>query len=494
METKKYIPVPYEATRARSATALRLGLIILALSLITRFAFFSHPAETVFDEVHFGKFVSGYFTGEYFFDIHPPLGKLIVAATAKVSGFQPGFSFENIGQQFPDETYKWLRFLPKLAGTLLPLVVFLLAIQLGISQKFAFLAGLLIVFENALLTQSRFILLDSFLLLFGFLSILFYLKYKTLNTKYLFLAGVFAALAFSIKWTGLTFLGLILIFYLGEWLKNRGVLSLVTPIVLNSDLRPMGGPHSRHPSVIKAFIFLILIPFLIYFLIFAIHFLLLDQPGPGLAFHPPDFQEMNIFEKFIELNSELYQSNARLTASHPYSSPWYQWPFMTRPIYYWNGPSFAEASEGTVARIYLLGNPLVWWASTIAVLYSLIFLLKNWKLKNWKFLISGYLLNLLPFIFIGRVMFLYHYFPALIFAILILCFQLDNERGGPHVRPPPGGMIMSTVGVRRDRTPSYLYTILIGAIILFLFFSPLSYGLEIPEWYYKMTVWLPSWR
>ena len=33
----------------------------------------------VFDEYHFGKFVNNYNDGKYFFDIHPPLGKLTLA-------------------------------------------------------------------------------------------------------------------------------------------------------------------------------------------------------------------------------------------------------------------------------------------------------------------------------------------------------------------------------------------------------------------------------
>src|SRR3989338_9714948 len=184
-------------------------LIILALSLVTHFVFFSYPAETVFDEVHFGKFISSYFTGEYFFDIHPPLGKLMIAGVAKISGFQPGFSFQTIGQDYSDNNYKWLRFLPKLAGALLPVVIFLIALKLGLNEKFAFLAGLLLVFENALIVQSRLILLDSFLLLFGFLGILFFLKHReyqeNISTKYLFLSGFFSSLAFSVKWTGFTF-------------------------------------------------------------------------------------------------------------------------------------------------------------------------------------------------------------------------------------------------------------------------------------------------
>ncbi|MEK7537284.1 MAG: phospholipid carrier-dependent glycosyltransferase [Patescibacteria group bacterium] len=434
-------------------------LIILALSLLTRFVFFSHPAETVFDEVHFGKFVSGYFTGEYFFDIHPPLGKLLIAGMAKISGFQSGFSFEDIGQKFPDDSYKWLRFLPKLAGALLPAIIFLIAVELGISQKFAFLAGLLLIFENSLLAQSRFILIDAFLLLFGFLGILFYLKYQksisfkrsfitNSNKKYLFLAGLFSSLALSVKWTGLSFLAVILFFYFISWFKSAGKIK----------------------SAVNSLLFLIITPFLVYFSIFAVHFSLLNKPGPGFAFHPPNFQQMNIFEKFVGLNLELYRSNTRLGASHPYTSQWFQWPFMNKPIYYWND---STSSSQVSSKIYFLGNPLIYWLTTIAVIY---FVINFRKFKNSPrfLLITSYFLNWLPFIFIGRVMFLYHYMTALVFAILILAYSLDKSKIG--------------------NKKIVFNTILTGSIILFLFFSPLTYGLTIPEWYYKLTVWLPEWR
>ncbi|TSC90537.1 MAG: glycosyl transferase family protein [Parcubacteria group bacterium Gr01-1014_2] len=440
--------------------------ILLALGLATRFLFFSYPAETVFDEVHFGKFVSGYFTGEYFFDIHPPLGKLLIAGVAKISDFQPGFSFQTIGQKFPDDSYKWLRFLPKLAGAFLPVVIFLIALELGLSQKFAFLAGLLIVFENSLLVQSRLILLDSFLLLFGFLGVLFFLKsgnisYKrslitNSNKKLLFLSGFFSSLAFSVKWTGLTFLAVIILSYFINWLKSEGKIKLAA----------------------KGLVFLIIIPFIIYFLIFAVHFSLLNKPGPGLAFHPPNFQQTSIFDKFIELNKELYKSNARLSASHPYTSQWYQWPFMNKPIYYWNS---SNTPQGTSEKIYFIGNPLIWWLSTVFIIYSLINF-RKFKSTTFYFLLTTYFLNWLPFIFIGRVMFLYHYFTSLIFAILILAYVL-----APSKRSSQDSLLYGA-------SKSVFNIILISALILFLFFSPLSYGFPIPDWYYKMTVWLPSWK
>lgn len=432
----------------------RYLLITLALSIATHFAFFGRPAETVFDEVHFGKFISAYYTGEYYFDIHPPLGKLIIAGFAKLFDFEPEYSFTNIGDKFPDNKYLVLRFMPALAGTLLPVIIFFLILELGMSRIAAFGGAMLVIFDNALLTQSRLILLDPFLLLFGFVSLLFYFKSRRslFAIRYLLLAVIFAGFAISIKWTGLSFVAL--------------------PILIEAYFRLF---KERNCISFAQFIYFFLISLAIYLSVFILHFTLLPNPGPGDAFMKSNFRQYNLAKNIWNLNMEMYKSNQRLGATHPYGSTWNTWPFMARPIYYWVSGN---------SRIYLLGNPIIWWASTTAVVASLwlmIYIL--WlKFKNSEslsmiskplvFLLGGYVLNLLPFIGIKRVMFLYHYLVALIFAILMLVFLLDKTKNAKR-----------NFGI-----------LILSSVIAFLFFSPLNYGLPLSHWAYEFRVWFSSWK
>lgn len=448
--------------------------IIILASLLTHFLFFGHPNETVFDEVHFGKFISGYFTHEYFFDIHPPLGKLLISGMGYLAGFKPGFSFAEIGQKFPDNIYLWLRLLPTLAGVLLPLVIFFLVLRLGLSRLAAFTAAVLVVFENAILVQSRFILLDSFLLLFGFSALLAYFKYAQENKiLYLFLSGALAALSFSVKWTGATFLVLIIILETMRLIKEKGGLFLLKNLTA-----------------------LLILPFAIYFSVFAIHLGLLTKSGPGDAFMSLGFQKtlagstvnaegykpLGLMAKFVELNLKMYGANTNLTAGHPYSSKWYTWPFMARPIYYWYGStSSPQAGTDTItsqnSRIYFIGNPIIWWASTAAIIYSLLALARDIvkrrpKNKTLALLGGAYLFNLLPFIGITRAMFLYHYMIGLIFAIVALTYLIDREQSKNKV----------------------FVVLFVASFLAFLFFSPLTYGLPMTNSAYHLRVWFPSWQ
>lgn len=483
-----------------------LILILLAASIAVHFAYFGHPNQVVFDEVHFGKFASAYYTHQYYFDIHPPLGKLLIAGFGKLFNFHPEYSFANIGQAFPDKAYMALRFLPTLAGTILPLIIFLLAMELGLAPLTAFFAGMLTTLDNALLAQSRYMLLDMFLLSSGFSALLFYFRYKNgKSIRNLLWMGLLAGLSASIKWTGIAFLGLAGIV---EFITMCDFVFTKTHIVI---------ARTVLVKVARLVLYFLIIPFVVYFSVFLIHFSLLTKSGDGDAFMTPEFRAtlhgsadsqntairpLNVWQKFIELNKEMYTANKTLTATHPYSSKWYTWPLMLRSIYYWNAPDNTSQPTSIThppkeQKIYLIGNPLVWWGSTAAVILLLLqsfqFSISSFQRRKVPLiLLGGYLINFLPFIGIGRVMFLYHYLAGLIFAILMFAYVLDNPVRSKTSETSADHALQA--GRTSNGTRYAVWVILAAAALLFIFFAPLSYGLPLDAHAFSLRVWLPSWQ
>ncbi len=422
---------------------IMLFLAIVGLILFTRFYHLAEPTEVVFDEVHFGKFFSAYLKHTYFFDIHPPLGKLIFALTGYLADFKPVFDFEKIGEPYPDSSFIWLRFVTAIFGSLLPIIIFFILRQLGFSFLISILGMILITLENSLIVQSRYILMDSFMLVFGFSSFLFYLKsVKKKNKLYLFLCSIFSGLTYSIKWTGLGFFAAISVFAFFKCHNSKQFL--------------------------KQMLIIFLISFIIYTSLFVVHFKLIRQ-----SIFASDYKDSSFISKIsklsydiAKLNFQMFGSNLTLTETHPYSSKWYQWPLGDKPIFYWQKENLG---------IYLNPNLILWFLMLASLFFSFVEFLflsskvllgKNLNLadkRHFNFLgvfLFIYLFNWLPFIFIKRVMFLYHYFPALIFSLIIFCLQINRL----YVRIP-------------DRFKTLFIISIIGLTLSgFLFFLPKTYG------------------
>ena len=151
-------------------------IIISILSIISIFIYCFHiqyPSKVVFDEVYFGNFTKYYLTGEYFFDIHPPLGKLILSLFGYLFHFDPSTKFIEISQSYQNPNYLILRMIPAILGSLKSPLLYFSARILNISMPYSILIGLMCIFDNSLISESRHILLEGILTFFTSLSILF---------------------------------------------------------------------------------------------------------------------------------------------------------------------------------------------------------------------------------------------------------------------------------------------------------------------------------
>lgn len=454
---------------------------LLALTLVaalTRFWDVVAPQAVVFDEVYFKTYAGDYLTGNYYFDPHPPLGKLLLGGAAHLLGLSgPALANGDPGTL--------LRLLPALAGTLIIPIFYLLLRQLRASRRVATLGALLLLLDNALLVESRFILIDSMLVLFGLSAITLYLVARRRRGAahwWLLAASAFCGgLAASTKWTGLAALGLVFIAWVAEL------------------------PALRHAwrGALGQLAILVIVPILVYLSVFAVHFALLPRSGQGDAFMPNRFQatlignpqynpkaHLGFFEKFWDLNVAMRQSEASLrTATHPYGSPWYTWPLMIRPVYYWAGQADGAGRQG---NIYLLGNPLVWWGVLVGLAITLYGYIDQHKLfRRWRLPLllaaTGYVINFLPFSQIDRVMFLYHYFYALTFSLALAVLGVGIAAGWMEHE--------HTFWWFPSRGSAALYIgVVLVALAGFMYFAPLSYGWALSPAELQQHMWLQSWR
>jgi dolichyl-phosphate-mannose--protein O-mannosyl transferase len=86
---------------------------LMALTLWTRFHKIDQPPWVCWDETHFGKMGSWYINRTFFFDVHPPLGKMIIGAVGYLTGYNGTFPFEKPGDLYHDHNYLGMRIVSK---------------------------------------------------------------------------------------------------------------------------------------------------------------------------------------------------------------------------------------------------------------------------------------------------------------------------------------------------------------------------------------------
>ncbi|XP_024617915.1 protein O-mannosyl-transferase 1 isoform X4 [Neophocaena asiaeorientalis asiaeorientalis] len=160
---------------------INLNVVALtAVGLLSRLWQLAYPRAVVFDEVYYGQYISFYMKRIFFFDgSGPPFGHMLLALGGYLGGFDGNFLWNRIGAEYSTNVPVWsLRLLPALAGALSVPMAYQIVWELGFSHCAAVGAALLILIENALITQSRLMLLESALIFFNLLAVLSYLKFS----------------------------------------------------------------------------------------------------------------------------------------------------------------------------------------------------------------------------------------------------------------------------------------------------------------------------
>lgn len=137
-----------DALRQERVTSWAVAGALTLLAAVTRFRSISYPDQVVFDEVHFGGFASQYLRREYYFDVHPPLAKMLNALAGWVVGFKGDFGFDNIGDNYTEAgvPYVGMRAFVALMGIATVPVVYATMRESGYPIAIAAFTALLIIF------------------------------------------------------------------------------------------------------------------------------------------------------------------------------------------------------------------------------------------------------------------------------------------------------------------------------------------------------------
>ncbi|MEO0455981.1 MAG: phospholipid carrier-dependent glycosyltransferase [Cyanobacteria bacterium P01_A01_bin.114] len=425
-----------------------IGVSVVALGLLAGFLRFWHLGRFntfVFDEVYFAHFAYQYWQSEPVFDVHPPLGKYLIALGMALAHQLPmlaKITHTELGVPLSTLSYRWVN---ALIGTLTPLLVAGMAWELGGSLAaprrgwFTLLSGSFVAIDGLFIVESRYALINIHLVFWGCLGHWLWLRSgrkpgqsfgqaarqkagQTLGLKYL--AGIALGACISTKWNGL------------PWLVGL----VATPL------------RRRWP------LYIVGIPIAIYGLLWIPH---LRLSGDTLLL---------VHQSILSFHLGME------TGAHPYCSAWYTWPLLIRPIAYW----YQVAEDGRVFDIHGLGNPILWWLSLGAM--TVLGLRRIWatqpdsETSPETYLVLNYAINWLPWVLVSRCTFLYHYLSAALFSFMGLAWLISgwftSER--PAWQWMAGGMV--------------------GAIALAgWFWLPLALGLPLTEEALQRRFWLSSW-
>lgn len=416
----------------------------------------------MFDEADKAPFESDYYHGTYFDEIyhartayefinhllpyeitHPPLGKVIISLGIRMFGMTP---------------FGW-RFMGTLFGVLMVPLMYLLGKRLFKKTFFAAAASILFTFDFMHFAQTRIATIDTYAVFFIMLMYLFLYEYMRQDYCHapmkkmvlmLGLCGLFFGLGAATKWTCLyAGAGLAVLFFIDLFCKYRRAKK-------EAQLAIFKGRTLR--IICWCLLFFIVVPVLIY----------------AASYAPLVACEGQTWQSVINNQSYMFDYHSGLKEDHPYSSKWYEWIVMVKPIVFYRITPVDHPDQ--ISTIASFGNPLVWWVGILAMLYLFCCALYYRDKKAW-FIFIAYLAQLLPWMLVSRVVFIYHYFNSVPFLVLAIVYAITRY----YEKNP-------------KRCVAVTSTYLAGCVALFALFYPVLSGLPAGVDYVRDTlIWFKQW-
>lgn len=344
---------------------IKILIIILIISALLRLYHLAYPNDFVFDEVYYAFTAQEYLKGNpdawvwwasvpegrAIAWVNPPLPQEIMALFM--------FVFNT------DNSLAW-RLPSVIMGVLSIYAVFLICKILFQNETTALIAAFIFSLDGLNFAQSRIGMLDIYLVTFMLASLYFILK-----NQY-FTSSIFFGLALASKWTAIY----ILLIFILIIIKNHQFLKII---------------------------YLIIIPSLIYLLVYL-----------------PFFLTGHDFNQFIGLIKQEIWYHTNLKATHDYASFWWSWPFNLYPVWY-----YVLYFGDKISNIFASGNQVLFIMGSVAICKTVWDYLRD-KSVTLGLILLGYFIFLLPWAFSPRVMFLYYYTPSVPFMCMALAYQLNN--------------------------------------------------------------------
>ncbi len=463
--------------------ALALVLVVIAAGL--RFWHIGQPNEFVFDEVYFVEQGKNYLRGKEFMDPHPPFAKLAIGlSVALFGGEADGY-----------------RILNAVCGTLLVGVAYLTGRKLLGDGLAAFAVAAAVTIDGLFIVDSRIAVIDIWYVTFGAISYLLLFQYlrtppERRGPTILVALGVALGINLASK----------LFIPAFTWLT---VVIFLTILSLRAErLHRARDPWRRG-----------LAPAALVTSAAAATYLAVYLPHYYLGWWHSVWDIPKYFKDVIGYEAAVAD------ATHPYSSKWWSWPFLLRPVWYHFKDAPGDPSK--IIGVWGGGNPLLWWGGFAAIVVAAARAVRERHLAS-VFLVTAFILHYVVWSWIGRTLFQYHYLPSLYASLLALAMVLGVLWRAPTdegfwiaagvallipllptlIGPFPRGGILLWAGIAATYGAAVVYRrlpffrwpagrVIVAAyavigVALLVYFYPLWSGLPIPRDMYSSRMWFQS--